>query len=120
MKLCKVCNNPNETKYQHCSDECKKEYHKQKQKEQYGTLKENHKISKLNLIKLMGGSCSSCGYSKNMAALVFHHIDQKTTNTTLDARNIMYMQWSDILEESKNCILLCHNCQRELLYGDEI
>lgn len=31
---------------------------------------------KLNLVKVCGGACNLCGYSKIPGALEFHHIDE--------------------------------------------
>jgi predicted HNH restriction endonuclease len=60
------------------------------------------------------GSCKNCGYSKNHAALEFHHVDLSTKSFQLDLRSLSNRRWSVIVEEAKKCILLCSNCHAEL------
>jgi len=81
----------------------------------YANQKKRAISRKLELIKLMGEKCN-CGYNKNLAALVFHHIDPNTKSFELDSRKISNMSMSDLLVEAKKCILLCHNCHMEIHY----
>lgn len=63
------------------------------------------------LIQIAGGKCSSCGYSKCIQALQFHHNgDEKKSN------NISNLRRSAAIEEIKKCDLLCANCHAERHY----
>lgn len=74
---------------------------------------------KLELVNLMGGCCSRCGYGKNLAALEFHHTNPDTKSFQLDARHLSNTSMDKILEESKKCVLLCSNCHREIHNPDQ-
>lgn len=65
---------------------------------------------KIELIKLSGGGCKHCGYSKCHRALTFHHIDPKTKTFTLDQSNLYKKNWDRIHSEFLKCELLCQNC----------
>lgn len=70
--------------------------------------------NKKRAIKIMGGACQECGYSRCTAALEFHHKDG-----TKKERNISQeclATWSRLVEEIKKCRLLCSNCHKELHY----
>lgn len=67
--------------------------------------------AKLRNVEYLGGSCQSCGYSKNLAALEFHHVDKRTKLFSI--HSCEYMDWEDVKEELDKCILLCANCHRE-------
>ena len=69
---------------------------------------------KLELVNLMGGCCSRCGYGKNLAALEFHHTNPDTKSFQLDARHLSNSSMDKIIEESHKCILVCSNCHREI------
>lgn len=43
---------------------------------------------KLKLVELKGGKCEKCGYSKNLSALEFHHIDSSNKLFQLDSRHL--------------------------------
>ena len=60
------------------------------------------------------GSCSSCGYNKNVSALHFHHKDYKAKEFKLDLRVLSNRRWEVILEEVKKCEILCANCHAEI------
>jgi len=68
---------------------------------------------KLELIKLKGGKCEKCGYSKNIAAFDFHHIDPNEKEFKLDVRKLANTKMSKLIEEVSKCNLLCSNCHRE-------
>lgn len=61
---------------------------------------------------MLGGKCSECGYSANLAALVFHHLGGKEFK--LDVRSLSNRKLTPILAEVAKCRLLCHNCHAEL------
>lgn len=73
---------------------------------------------KLNLVKLLGGCCSKCGYDKNLAALIFHHIRPKEKMFGLSVPLLRRYTWKACLIEAKKCILLCSNCHAEMHYPD--
>lgn len=107
------------TKY--CSDICCAKYeasHRVVKKEQQAasnkrSLKKALTI-KLKLIKLLGGSCESCGYCKNSAALCFHHKNPATKLFQVDGTHCSHTEWQKLLDEANKCSLLCHNCHMEL------
>lgn len=71
---------------------------------------------KRELINLMGGKCSLCGYDKNYAALEFHHKDPKSKSFQLDSRHLSNTSMNDIIKETEKCILVCSNCHKEIHY----
>ena len=71
---------------------------------------------KKELVKLMGGKCSICGYDKNYAALEFHHVNPEDKSFQLDSRHLSNTTMTTILEEAKKCILVCSNCHKEIHY----
>lgn len=73
---------------------------------------------KLELIELMGGKCSKCGYNKNIAALEFHHVKPSSKSFPLDARHLSNTSTNKILDEAKKCVLLCSNCHKETHYPE--
>lgn len=74
---------------------------------------------KLELINLMGGKCSRCGYDKNVAALEFHHIHPEEKEFQLDSRHLSNTTMERIIKESEKCILLCSNCHKEIHYPQQ-
>lgn len=71
---------------------------------------------KKELVELLGGQCSLCAYKSNSAALVFHHVKDKSFG--LDLRKLSNASWDKILQEAQKCILLCANCHAEIHYPD--
>ena len=69
---------------------------------------------KLAAIKDAGGGCVRCGYSSNMAALVFHHRDPSTKVFGLTQRALSNMKEARLAVEIEKCDLLCQNCHHEL------
>jgi transposase-like protein len=62
-----------------------------------------------------GGCCAICGYSRNPAALQFHHLDPAAKEFTLrngDTRSLERMR-----AEAAKCVLLCANCHAEVESG---
>lgn len=94
----------------YCSVACKGKAH---QNNSYQAQQNRGRKRKLELIKQMGGGCSSCGYNKNTAALDFHHVDESTKSFQLDLRSLSNRTMSKIKNEANKCILLCANCHRE-------
>lgn len=71
---------------------------------------------KLELIKIAGGKCEVCGYSKCLKALEFHHVDESKKCFGLTETNL-HLSWKKILKELKKCILICCRCHREIHDG---
>lgn len=69
---------------------------------------------KLELVEAKGGKCQTCGYSKNLAALSFHHRDPSEKSFGIDARNISNRSMAAVLLEAEKCDLLCMNCHAEV------
>lgn len=67
---------------------------------------------KQELVKILGGKCKLCGYSKCSAALEFHHNKENKTNSITILMGHVSKQ--KVLKEVKKCILLCANCHREV------
>ena len=82
----------------------------------YAYQKDRAEERKKEIIKIKGGQCEECGYSKNYAALCFHHIDPNQKDFGLDARKLSNTKWEKLLEEVEKCKLLCHNCHMEEHY----
>lgn len=72
------------------------------------------KIRKAEAVRLKGGKCSICGYSKNYAALQFHHRNPENKVFNLDARKLSNTNWDSITKELEKCELLCANCHAEI------
>ena len=74
--------------------------------------KKLYKKYKLELVGYKGGKCETCGYSKCLGALDFHH---KNPNEKDPKWNLMRC-WtpSKVKTEVDKCQLLCKNCHAEL------
>lgn len=79
---------------------------------------ENQKIRgqkrKLEAIMSIGGKCSICGYSNNISALEFHHINPDTKEFNIDARKFANTSPEKLKEEISKCLLVCSNCHKEI------
>lgn len=71
---------------------------------------------KLQAIKLKGGKCEICGYSKHYAALTFHHLNPENKEFGIDMRKFSNFSWKRIKLEIDKCQLLCCNCHMEVEY----
>ena len=93
-----------------------------REKERVRSLTRYHKVGrparqarKIELIRLLGGCCAICGYSKSAAALDFDHIipaDKLRNLSHLLSVNRPWA-WEAAVEEGKKCRVLCSNCHRE-------
>lgn len=63
--------------------------------------------ARIELIELLGGKCSRCGFKGNPASLQFHHLNRSEKKYALYSKNLLR---ADRYEEAKKCILLCANC----------
>lgn len=93
-----------------CDLKCKNTFSNNKYNS-YESQKSRAISRKKELVKLLGGECIRCGYSKNMAALCFHHLTDKSFS--LDSRKLSNSTWESAVEEASKCVLLCHNCHME-------
>lgn len=105
--ICKKTLSGKQTKF--CSPKCRNKSLQSYPSQQIRGLKR-----KRLLVKLMGGCCSICGYSKNFAALTFHHLNPKKKSFQLDLRSLSNRKMSRIDSEMKKCVLVCQNCHTEL------
>lgn len=110
---CKTCNSPL-PKYRRtfCSDKCQEKSHNFRHKN-YVSQRLRGWTRKALLVKEKGGCCEKCGYSKNISALDFHHIDPSTKKLQLTIRECSNSKLQLLLEEAKKCQLLCRNCHSE-------
>jgi hypothetical protein len=110
---CKKCQTKLDgSKRLYCSQACKNTLSNQKFNS-YKSQQERGKERKLTLIKMKGGCCEHCGYSKNNAALQFHHQDPTEKEHSLDMRKLSNSTWEWCLSEAAKCKLLCANCHAE-------
>lgn len=65
-----------------------------------------YRIRKEEVVKLLGGRCSRCGYNKCLAALDIHHIDPSKKTRMRD--------WVNKATLITNLQILCRNCHAEL------
>lgn len=81
-------------------------------KNMYHTLWREYIIKQIK--QRYGTSCSICGYSKNYAALDFHHINIKEKEfSPAQLINTSY-DLDQIFQELDKCQLVCANCHREI------
>jgi hypothetical protein len=53
-------------------------------------------------------------YSRNYAALEFHHREPANKAFKLDLRSLSNRAWDIIVTESEKCDLVCSNCHKEI------
>ena len=68
---------------------------------------------KLSAMKERGMRCERCGYSRNWAAMAWHHIDPTMKRFDLDLRAFSNRSELDLGAEIARCQLLCANCHAE-------
>ena len=108
-----------EPEYRSKCDVCLRKYQNALGAKNRKKLSSNAKITKANkkkeCVRLLGGKCERCGYDKCMGGLTFHHLNPDTKNDDI-SRLITSKAWKTVLEELKQCILLCFNCHMEEEY----
>ena len=73
---------------------------------------------KRELVAERGGRCEICGYDRNLAALVWHHIDPASKSFELDLRAMSNRGVTALRAEFQKCQLLCANCHAEIHHPD--
>lgn len=69
------------------------------------------KLKKKSL-EYKGSKCSICGYSRCVAALVFHHTDENK-EFGISSKGLC-KSWEKVKRELDKCILVCANCHAEI------
>jgi hypothetical protein len=92
-----------------CALACKNRHH-----QSYAAQKNRGLARKLKLVREAGGHCTICGYDRNLAALVFHHLGSAEKDFKLDMRSLSNRTLQTLLAELDKCVLVCQNCHAEL------
>lgn len=71
---------------------------------------------KETLVREAGGACSICGYSGDMRALHFHHVDPSEKRIEINAKGVA-LALDTLRIEAQKCVLLCANCHAEVESG---
>lgn len=69
------------------------------------------------LVDLFGGKCQCCGCEKTIQVYDFHHLNPKLKKFGINSALKNSIDLNEILEELKNCIMVCANCHREIEAG---
>lgn len=113
---CEVCNTPLKgLQRKYCSRKCHNKAGNTRL-QNYEAQQKRALARKHELIMLKGGKCEICGYSKNYAALSFHHLDPTQKELSLDARTLSGSRMEILKDEVSKCQLLCQNCHMEIHY----
>jgi len=113
-KRCLICESNlagRQTKF--CSTKCKLASTNNKHQNYVSQQRRGYQL-KARLVEMKGGHCEICGYTKNQAALCFHHIVPKIKSFPIDIRHCSNNSWDKLIEEAEKCRLLCLNCHSEL------
>jgi len=105
--LCKCGETNPEKFYGHSKSNCSKCHNL--------TTTKAGKNNRLFAVEYLGGKCIECSYNKHTCALDIHHLDP-----SIKDKNFNRMRgWCKerILNEIKNCVLLCRNCHAEVHSG---
>jgi transposase-like protein len=68
------------------------------------------------LVEEAGGCCCICGYSRNMRALHFHHLEPSQKRHEINAKGVA-IALDKLRVEARKCVLLCSNCHAEVEDG---
>ena len=99
-------------------------WYNKKRKAYNGVCKSCYKIKnnktrlarKIKLVKMKGGKCHICGYSRNLAAFDFHHVKERGFKRGVSLANSNGISMENLIKELDKCILLCRNCHSETHY----
>jgi transposase len=78
-------------------------------------VKRRRKVKRV-LVQEAGGACSLCGYSTNMRALHFHHLEPAEKRLELSSKGVA-LSIETLRTEAQKCVLLCSNCHAEVEDG---
>ena len=67
---------------------------------------------KQRMVDYKGGKCERCGYSRNIKALCFHHVNPKEKEFSLGCSSCR--KWDMVKHELDKCRMLCLNCHAEV------
>lgn len=81
-----------------------------------GAVASRRRELKRILVEEAGGACMSCGYSRCLRNLHFHHRDPKEKSFALSGRGLTRSLVA-LREEARKCVLLCGNCHYEVEEG---
>lgn len=114
--LCKTClTQLSGRKTAFCSRRCKNADTNRRHQSYLSQMKRGIE-RKSELVARFGGSCSACGYRKNLAALNWHHRVPSEKSFQLDLRALSNRGTAAIETEILKCDLLCANCHAEAHY----
>lgn len=91
-----------------CGNEIKNNY-KNRSKCQSCTTRIRRYRTKMMAVEYLGGKCKKCGWTGNVAAFEFHHLDN---NKDFNIGNASNKSWAYVVKELDKCELLCSNCHR--------
>lgn len=108
----KFINGHNGRKYEDPTQHKREWNHRNRKRRLQWKIARGHML-KVKIIGLMGGKCSSCGLEyngKNACVFQVHHMEPKIKKFLVNAKTLCHYGWNRILDEIKNCSLLCANC----------
>jgi hypothetical protein len=122
MKSCKSCGNSIPRKVPHTQKKTKNNrllcYNcspVRKPAQNHGNVVRSERLRrKKALVKMLGGCCTECGYSKSIRALSFHHVNPERKCFDISSNGNLMKPWEEVIEEANKCCLLCLNCHAEL------
>lgn len=82
----------------------------------YAHVKKFRRRKKETIVKMFGGKCCVCGYSRCLRNLGFHHLDPAQKSFGLSTRGLGKNK-AEVISEAKKCILVCANCHGEIHDG---
>jgi transposase/Zn finger protein HypA/HybF involved in hydrogenase expression len=68
------------------------------------------------LVAEAGGACILCGYSRDVGALHFHHVEPINKRVEINAKGVA-LALDKLRVEAAKCVLLCANCHAEVEDG---
>src|SRR5271157_2054236 len=113
IRTCMICaNNLSPRQLKFCSKDCNN-VHSNQRFQNYKSQQARGIKRRLEFIRIKGSKCLRCSYSKNYAALVFHHRLPDEKLFEIDARSCANRSLESLLLEIAKCDLLCANCHAE-------
>jgi hypothetical protein len=79
-------------------------------------VSKRRRVVKEKLVKIFGGKCVVCDYSKYAGALEFHHLNPNEKEFGIADKGLT-KAYKILLVEAKKCILVCSNCHQEIEAG---